>query len=192
MDKDKNNRQKQTEILIFLVAVLAIVLLWYFYFFNKPSSKNNGNNQVNTNNEAVVTEKILPTSITPSTLAPTLTPVPLLHGKQGFVVSVGRGSLGPKLGRGFIDPMDPQIGEKQTFTIEVNDQTQVKKVVASLVTDNKTSPEYELKQIDGTPNKKGNWQGSWTIDDSYLHKYLINLKAFGDKDVSSITITLRQ
>ena len=95
------------------------------------------------------------------------------------------------MGQGFIDPYDPALEEKQTLTIEVNNfDKPVEKVTAILTTDNKVSPEYPLKQIDGTENN-GHWQGSWTVNNSYLHNYVLTIKAVGPNGTSKVDITLR-
>ena len=127
------------------------------------------------------------------TLIPTNTPTPrpIPHGKQSFSVSLGQKVPGPRMGQGFIDPYDPALEEKQTLTIEVNNfDKPVEKVAAILTTDNKVSPEYPLKQIDGTENN-GHWQGSWTVNNSYLHNYVLTIKAVGPNGTSKVDITLR-
>lgn len=127
-------------------------------------------------------------TLTPANAPP---PKPIPHGKQGFIVSLGQKVPGPRMGQGFIDPYDPALEEKQTLTIEVNNfDKPVEKVTAILTTDNKVSPEYPLKQIDGTENN-GHWQGSWTVNNSYLHNYVLTIKAVGPNGTSKVDITLR-
>jgi len=95
------------------------------------------------------------------------------------------------MGQGSIDPYDPAPGAQQTLTIEINNfDKPVEKVTAILTTDNKVSPEYPLKQIDGTENS-GHWQGSWIINDSYLYNYILTIKATGTNGTSKVDITLR-
>ena len=127
-------------------------------------------------------------TLTPANAPP---PKPIPHGKQGFIVSLGQKVPGPRMGQGFIDPYDPAPGAQQTLTIEINNfDKPVEKVAAILTTDNKVSPEYPLKQIDGTENN-GHWQGSWTVNNSYLHNYVLTIKAVGPNGTSKVDITLR-
>jgi len=115
---------------------------------------------------------------------PTRVPRPIPHGKTEFTVSTGKGSPGPLMSQGFIDPYDPKLGGIQTLVIEVAEP--VEKVTAILITDNKTSPEYQLKKIKGTT-----WQVSWKVNDSYLYRYVLTIKATGPTGTSKIDITLR-
>lgn len=119
-------------------------------------------------------------------ITPTNAPSPKLipHGKVEFGVSTGKGSKGPQMSQGSIDPYDPELGATQTLVIEVAEP--VEKVTAILVTDNKTSPEYQLKKVKGTT-----WVGSWKVDDSYLYKYVLTIKATGPNGTSKVDITLR-
>jgi hypothetical protein len=140
---------------------------------------------VPTKNEPTSIESDKRKRITPTDIPIiTRTPRPIPHGKVEFSVSVGKGSTGPQMSQGFIDPYDPEFGGVQNLVIEVAEP--VEKVTAILVTDNKTSPEYQLKKVKDTT-----WLASWKVRDSYLYKYVLTIKATGPNGSSKVDITLR-
>lgn len=168
-------KKDKTEFVIFLI-LLAILLFFLFVYLSSKNKKNLSKNDF-TSIESDKREKMIPTN--------TPTPKPIPHGKVEFTVSTGKGSIGPEMSQGSVDPYDPSLGATQTLTIQVAEP--VEKVVAILKTDNKVSPEYQLKKID----EAGNWIGSWTVNDSYLYKYTLTIKATGPTGTSKIDYTLR-
>ena len=172
-------KKNNLELVIFLVLLSIFIFFLSTYF----SLKNKKNRLTLVESGKRSKQLLIPTN--------TPTPKPIPHGKTTFSVSLSQKVPGPRIGQGFIDPYDPALGGKQTLTIEINNfDKSVEKVVAVLTTDNKVSPEYQLKQIDGAENK-GHWQGSWTVNDSYLYNYLLTVKATGPNGTSKIDITLR-
>ncbi|MFA6081343.1 MAG: hypothetical protein WC741_02960 [Patescibacteria group bacterium] len=158
-----------------LFALLTMLVLFIVVFFSIKQTAvptENGPTSI----ESDKREKITPTN--------TPTPKPIPHGKVEFGVSVGKGTKGPIMSQGSIDPYDPEHGAVQTLTIEVSEP--VEKVVAILATDNKVSQEYKLKKVKGTT-----WKGSWRVNDSYLYNYILTIKATGPTGTSKIDYTLR-
>ena len=159
-----------------LFALLTMLVLFVVLIFSiKQTSVLTKNGPA-----SIESDKRTPTNI------PTVTriPRPIPHGKTEFTVSTGKGSPGPRMIQGFIDPYDPSLGKIQTLIIQVAEP--VEKVTAILITDNKTSQEYQLKKVKGTT-----WAGSWKVNDSYLYKYVLTIKASGSTGTSKIDITLR-
>lgn len=158
-----------------LFALLTMLVLFIVVIFSiKQTSVLTENGP--TSIESDKRKKITPTS-TPS-------PKPIPHGKVEFTVSTGKNSKGPQMSQGFIDPYDPKLGAIQTLVIEVAEP--VEKVTATLITDNKTSQEYQLKKVKGTT-----WMGQWKVKDSYLYKYVLTIKAIGPNGTSKVDVTLR-
>ncbi len=120
---------------------------------------------------------------------PTPTPRPIPHGKTGFSVSQADKTK-PQFGRGNIDPYDPSQGSKQTVTISVKDEQPITQVTAILKTDNVVSQPYPFQLISGSTTD-GQWQGSWTVDDTYLYIYNLVLEATSSRGQSTVEITLR-
>lgn len=178
MKKSVRKLKKKSKV-VFLVLLIILALFLSIYFF----LKNKKNNLILIEPDKRSNKKLIPTN--------TPIPRPIPRGKVGFTVSLGQKVPGPRMSQGFIDPYDPALEEKQTLTIEVNNfDKPVEKVSAILTTDNKVSPEYPLKQIDGTENS-GHWQGSWAVDDSYFYNYVLTIKATGPNGTSKVDITLR-
>ena len=94
------------------------------------------------------------------------------------------------MGKGTINPYDPEIGGKQRLTIAIADTVPVTKVVAILKTDKKTSEPHALLPETGT-NMSGSWTGEWVVDDSYLYTYILSIQATSASGTSSVDITLR-
>lgn len=171
-----NKNKIEWGLLFALLTMLALFIVVFFSIKQTSVSTENGPTSI----ESDKRKKITPTNIP----IITRTPKPIPHGKVEFGVSTGKNSVGPRMGQGFIDPYDPETGAIQTLTIEVTES--VEKVVAILTTDHKISPEYQLKKAQGTI-----WQGSWKINDSYLYRYTLTIKATGPTGTSKVDITLR-
>jgi hypothetical protein len=75
-----------------------------------------------------------------------------------------------------LDPYDPGRGSKQTITLFFTDTQPVQKVWATVKTDNKVHPPIQFTRINGS-DLGGEWQGSWTVDDTYLYTYMITFEA---------------
>lgn len=167
-----NKNKIEWGLLFALLTMLVLFIVVIFSIKQTAVLTENGPTSI----ESDKRKKITPTN-TPS-------PKPIPHGKVEFAVSTGKGSTGPRMSQGFIDPYDPKPGAIQTLAIEVAEP--VEKVTAILITDNKTSQEYQLKKVKGTT-----WAASWKINDSYLYKYVLTIKATGPNGTSKVDITLR-
>ena len=176
---DKSPSAKTNPFLIFLL-IISIGFVGSLYLINRGPQQSN--DQLN-NTQPLLTPTIIPSP----TITPTPKPKPIPHGKKNFFTTIN--GDGPKMGQGTIDPYDPALNSTQQLTIEVAD-SKVSKVEAFLQTDhNKTGP-FQLKLISGS-DKSGNWNGEWTVDDSYFYKYLLTIVATGAKGESSVTINFR-
>lgn len=162
---------------ILLVLTLAVAL-WIFL-----------TKQTVTTREELQIIQPEPTPATTLKIPPTSSPRPIPHGKIGF--SVGQADkTGPQFGRGEIDPYDPPQGDKQTVTINVKDGQPIIQVAVILKTDNAVSQPYPLQLISGSATD-GQWQGSWTVDDTYLYTYNLVFEATSSRGQSTVEITLR-
>lgn len=198
--KDKNKEKGNhvnvdSLILVTLVVVLGVLVSVYFLTSKKntqTASKLNPLKIQETPSKEVTqattpsTVPVIPTKVIPPT--PTAKPIP--HGTTDFFVSVGKEVKGPRMGKGTINPYDPEIGGKQRLTIAVSDTVPVTKVVAILKTDKKTSEPHALLPGTGT-SMSSNWTGEWTIDDTYLYTYVLSIQATSASGTSTVDVTLR-
>lgn len=105
--------------------------------------------------------------------APTPTPKPLPSGKQIYHFSHGSEVVGPKPTTAIIDPIDPSLGDIQTFSVSIEHATPVSKATAILKTDNQEE-EISLTLTAGDENK-GTWTAEWQMNDSYNYTYQIDI-----------------
>jgi len=117
---------------------------------------------------------------------PTARPIP--NGKRRFVINGGK-RYAPQFKKGFIDPLTPKKGEKQTVGIEIENPVPVSSVILTMLTDHKKT-DIPMKLTAGT-EKKGTWQGSWQVDDNYLQNYQLKLIAEASNGKQETTITIR-
>jgi hypothetical protein len=174
-------KKDKIELVIILAIIFAFIVLLFTYFSLKNRQvKYDANKQVDSYVSSIESGK------KPETLNK-INAIP--HGKIGFSVSQADKTI-PQMRRGYIDPYDPAEGSTQTVTINVKYSQPVSQVVAVLKTDHKTSDPYQFKLISGT-DMDGQWQGSWTATDSYLHKYNLIISAVSTNSTASAEITLR-
>lgn len=105
---------------------------------------------------------------------PTSVPKKIPHGKIPFTASTSW--PGPKFTGGFFDPYDPAMGSSMTIAIDMADTQPVQQVWATVKTDNKTSGKIPFKRVSGT-DMDGQWQGTWTVNDTYDYTYMITIEA---------------
>lgn len=188
------NNPKAKNIFLISLLILAIGFVAYAYYYSQmgpvipqqqPSVTENDNPPPSAETAISENEETAPV-VSPTN---TPTPRPLPHGKRTFVVSLPANAVGPRIGKGTIDPYDPVLNGKQTVTIEVNDSVPVQKVVAVLQTDNKTVEQAMAPQTPG--QTKGNWTGTWTVDDTYNQIYTLTIKATSAKGTTMADITTR-
>lgn len=119
---------------------------------------------------------------------PTHSPRPIPSGKKTFSVSSGK-KTGPLFGEGAIDPYDPKIKATQTISVAITGTKPVTTATLTMQTDTKTK-KVPMKIISGT-NTNGVWEGSWTVDDSYLFTYVATITASDNTETNKIDLTLR-
>lgn len=112
----------------------------------------------------------------------------LPQGKIPFTVSSGQ-KTGPQFREGFIDPYDPQVGEKQTFQIKILGKQPVERATLTLQTDTITKT-YALQLIAGD-QYQGLWQGEWITEDTHNYLYVATIEATDSQATNKIDITLR-
>lgn len=128
-------------------------------------------------------------SSTPTpTLTSTPTPRPIPTGKRTFSVSSGK-KTGPLLGNGVIDPYDPKLDNPQIISISIASNKPVTTAKLTIETDTK-SKEVLMKLASGTITD-GIWEGTWTVDDTYLYTYNATITATDGQETNSVKITLR-
>ena len=128
-----------------------------------------------------------PVEPTPTT-TPTPKPNPIPHGTKGF--SVSSNNPGPTMGRGTIDPYDPEIGSSQSIYIEVFDTAYpVTSVNITLQTDHESNT-HPMTLTSGTTGN-GTWSANWVVSDTYNYTYKATLTAVSASGTNSVSITLR-
>lgn len=122
---------------------------------------------------------------------PPETPIPytLPSGSQTYRFSHGSEVKGPKMSSVTIDPLDPQNGAAQTFTIDLESESPVTNADIIIITDNKENS-ISLKLIEGDP-LKGTYQGSWQVNDSFDTKYAARYILKSEKDTYDQVMYMR-
>jgi hypothetical protein len=115
-------------------------------------------------------------------------PKAIPHGKIPF--SATTTWPGPKFTGGSFDPYDPAKGSTMVITISVNDTQPVQKVWANVTSDHKTSATIPFHRVTGT-DLSGDWQGTWTVDDTYLYTYMVTIQAQSANGPTKDEIALR-
>ncbi|OGM18210.1 hypothetical protein A2V61_02070 [Candidatus Woesebacteria bacterium RBG_19FT_COMBO_47_8] len=162
-----------------IIAVAAVGYLGYTYFAGQGQLP-----------EPVRKITGLPTgvvSITP-TPTPKPTPRPIGTGKQEFGVSMSQDAW-PKMTKLIIDPIDPRLLQKQTFSVEVNDTKPITSVTATVKMNDKTKS-VQFSLVDGT-NLKGRWEGSWMFSGGYDEYYHLILEGVSGTGKSSFEMVIR-
>lgn len=126
---------------------------------------------------------------TPSKYANYAIPAPLPTGKQVYNVSRGAGTPGPNISQMSVDNFDPKMGELQTYSIKIVNNTKVEKVQLTLFTD------YKIKTYDATLKDgkatDGVWKAVVTTEDSHDFVYRVRIEAADSKETSETTMTVR-
>lgn len=128
----------------------------------------------------------LPWPVSLSNNNPTLpepqVPTTLPKGTQTYTFSYGDAVQGPKPQTLTINPLSPDSGQPQSITIAIRNTTPVTDVSVFTTTDTKNEVRHTLTRTGGTPTD-GAWEGSWTLDDSYLSRYYIRLYIKSNKNI---------
>lgn len=114
---------------------------------------------------------------------------PLPSGKQTYYLSHGKKVIGPKMTEVTVDPLDPEVGQKQTFTVKIKHSYQILQVRLTLETDH-GKKSYTLSLIEGT-DKDGVWQGSWETGDTHDQNYYAFFELVSVKDTYQGGLTFR-
>lgn len=181
---------KSHTLLLMIILILVIAGSTYYYLYvTYPELFKNISSKIT----SVVTQ-ISPTSPTPiptllASPKPTSSPKPIPHGPIKLNFSQEDKTI-PQFSQGLLNPYDPAKGDSQTFTVNLKHSKSIISVTAKLATDNAFSPAFPLKLIRGN-DLDGTWEGTWTITDSYLYRYVLLLKANSSDKSSSIDIILR-
>jgi hypothetical protein len=114
---------------------------------------------------------------------PTPTSIPLPRGLREFGVS---GGDNPQIGLLKLSEYSPKIGEDQTITISVTDDSggKVTSVAITMMTDNETKT-YQLKLSSGSA-KKGDWSTTIMAEDTRNYTYGMDIRARNDKGQASL------
>lgn len=168
--------------IIFFISLLMLISALSFYLIFKNSFSLSENNLSESDSSS-------PNHSQQTPIAPTPTPKPLPTGKQVSRFSHGPLVKGPKPTIATIDPIDPNIGDVQKISIEIDHDLPVSKATAILITDNQKI-EYPLTLIEGDRNK-GTWSVEWKMEDSYNYTYQINIVIHDAIEIYNGGIALR-
>jgi len=124
-------------------------------------------------------------SLQQTQVTPTHTPKPLPNGKQVYNFSHGNLVVGPKPTQAIIDPIDPEVGNTQIFTIKVPHDKPITIATTTLVTDN-NQREFTLENISSDI-----WQAEWKVEDTYNYKYQIQFEFSDANEAFTGALTFR-
>lgn len=178
--KSSNTQATQSQIVSALLAIFVIIgaTAFTWYWIQKQSV-------------APEESQALDPATTEETPAPTPTPTPtkLIHGKDTYSVSGGGGN-GPLVSEITFDPLDPEVGAKQTISVKLSGISAVTSAQVNVRTDTKTTT-VQLTRINGT-ELGGTWEGTWTIPETYLYNYIPTIVAKSSTGETTIPITIRE
>jgi hypothetical protein len=120
---------------------------------------------------------------------PTPTPTYLKPGKETYTVSQASEMKGPKITSVTFDPHDPQSGSKQTISLTATSKSPVKTISIEFASDNKKRT-LELSRVGGS-DTDGQWETSWTTDDTILYKYILTIISEDANSISKLIIAPR-
>lgn len=123
------------------------------------------------------------------TPSPPKTPIPLLQGVETYMINQSPGNR-PRIVQAVIDPHEPDVGEEQTITVRVLDQSPVQSVSLTVESDNETTNLPPAQLIEGD-NTDGRWQTSWTVQDTILYNYKILITAVGSGVQTTVSLPIR-
>jgi hypothetical protein len=120
---------------------------------------------------------------------------PLAQGKQTYSILTDR-PKNPQIIEISLDPLDVKIGETQIITVRVKDTdnkpiTNEHKVMASILTDNKSIiVPFLLRRADG-PDLITIWEGEWVAEDSHDFIYQAAINAIATTGESLVELSFR-
>lgn len=164
---------------VLILALAWVVIFGGIYIYLNYFKDNGGTGDKN----SISTPEVTRSRGTPN-------PYKLPTGAQSYSFSTGSEVKGPKIGNVTIDPLDPKIGTKQTFTLTVESESPVTNASVVVNTDNKEE-NVILKLIEGTA-VSGKFQGSWQVNDPYDYIYAFTYIVKADNGVYENTMFLRQ
>jgi hypothetical protein len=121
---------------------------------------------------------------------PTPTPTWLKPGKDTYAISQAPGIAGPKVSTLTLDELDPKKNDKQTITAHVVSDQPVTAVSIEYISDNKTRT-LPLTMTGGIATN-ADWQAVWTVDDTVLYKYILNISATANGITNKVQVAPRQ
>jgi len=92
----------------------------------------------------------------------------------------------PKIVNAYVDPIKVQPGDVMTITVEAEDDSGIKEVIAEMTYEG-GSDLVNLELVEGTVNN-GTWQGEWIVHDTLVKDYTTIITAINVNDVSSKSI----
>ena len=120
--------------------------------------------------------------------APTPTPHPIAHGVISYS---GGGNVSgiPRYTNITFNPYDPANNTQQVITVNISSDTPVNSFYAILQSDHHSNMiKFALTQ--GT-NTSGTWQGTWTVNDTYLYNYELDLYGTNNAGTNKAQLMLR-
>ena len=131
----------------------------------------------------------LPYKTPTSTPTPTPLPEPFkTRGKLEYIINSGGGD-GPKITQCFIDPLDFTTAKTMTFGVSLENSLPITSATVTWVSDAKEKV-VPLKLATGSATK-GQWQGTWDVDDTAWYRYLLVIAASYGVKTNKKTVTVR-
>jgi hypothetical protein len=176
--KPSGSRVVALSIVLGILVLIAVALVL--------SSVGVLNIQFQKSEQSVITP---PGSAIKSGPTPTPTPTELLQGKETYTIGQWSGAQGPSMSTITINPHDPKVQDKQTFVVHISYDQPVTAASIELVSDHKTR--IIPLTLNGGTNMNGDWQAQWTVDDTVLYKYILNMSATGGGVTNTVTVAPR-
>lgn len=119
---------------------------------------------------------------------PIFSPRPIKSGRHVSKISGGIENA-PRFVQVEIDEADPAQADSQTLTVKIESDTPVKTAKLTVLTDNQAR-EIPLELTSGEKTN-GQWQATWTVNDSFLYRYKLNIEASNDAGTQETALLLR-
>lgn len=176
-----SSKQRKNELFgyIVIISVIVVILAAIVYVYKAQQL-------AALPEETSVTQ---PNGTTETAATPTPTPTKLFHGKDTYHISGGAPD-DPHFPQVDIDPLDPDVGTAQAYTVKIISKYPVTTAFLTIKTDSRDT-KVPLSLTSGT-RQDGIWQATWTMPETYLYNYQITPTAQTAYTQGSATITVRQ
>jgi len=182
----KPNNQKpqpsKIKLTILCSAFTILLIIAFFVWKNQYQTR-----QLELSASKTEQQASLPDS-SPTPPKPSPSPTFLRQGKQSYTISQGDKTV-PQITKAIIDPLDPELNQKQTVQIKISHTSPINSVKLKLTSDNH-QVETDMTLTEGTTTN-GTWEISWEITDTVLYNYILTITAKSDDKTGSAGIAMR-